>query len=391
MKPTTSFPWFTQLLALFVALSSCHLVTLASSAAEKPPDVRTITIPQAQVWCGPNTSNGLYPTNVLRQGDRVQVEGELSSGWLVIRPPAGSFSWINNRFVQYISSRYANYVVTYDGHDVPVLIGSSLKTDRPSKIGAKLPRGAQVRVVGRGMTDEEGTWLPIEPPEGEVRYLRKEAVANPAPNTTSSAKTAVPPPDADALWRDAQKADQAGRLADAVRLYRLAGDANLSANPSRADEAYRRAHWIEQANSSTNSAGGSAYYPEGATPSASANASPYSLPVHQGGTNVIRPIGGAAPGMTNGQLVATPAVAVATASPQVYYEKGQLQRAFKNEVNRRYHLLNEKGSPFRSVIAGPGVDLSSYEGRNVELWGHLDWDYNRRNWLLTATQVRAMP
>ena len=145
----------------------------------------------------------------------------------------------------------------------------------------------------------------------------------------------------------------------------------------RADEAYRRAHWIEQANSSSSSA--------------AANASPYSLPVHQGGTNAIQPIGGAAPGMANGQLVATRAVSVAAGTPQLYYEKGRLQRAFKNEVNRRYHLLNEKGNPFRSVIAGPGVELSNYEGRNVELWGNLTWDYERRNWLLTATQVRAMP
>jgi len=377
--------------SLLAALTGTLILTPALTAAEAPPDVRTVTVPQAQVWCGPNTSNGLYPTNVLKQGERVQVERELESGWLVIRPPAGSFSWINNRFVQHISPRHANYVVTYEGHDVPVLIGSCLKTDRPSKIGVKLPRGAQVRVIGRGMTDEEGTWLPIDPPEGEVRYLRKEAVAKPAPppRTTASAKAMVPPPDADALWRDAEKADQAGLLADAVRLYRLAGDANLSVNPSRADEAYRRAHWIEQANSSTHAAGGSVYYPDGRTPSPTANASPYVLPIHQSGTNVVQPIGAAAPGMANGQLVAAQAVSAATGTPQMYYEKGRLQAAFKNEVNRRYHLLNEKGNPFRTVTAGPGVDLSSFEGQNVELWGHLTWDYDRRNWLLTATQVRG--
>jgi hypothetical protein len=348
---------------------------LALRAAETPPDVRTVTIPQAQVWCGPSTSDGLYPTNVLRQGDRVQVERELQSGWLVIRPPAGSFSWINNRFVQYISPHYGNYVVTYEGHDVPVLIGSCLKTDRPSRIGAKLPRGAQVRVIGRGMTDEEGTWLPIEPPEGELRYLRKEAVAPPGSATqTIAAKAPMQAPDADTLWRDAQKADQAGRLADAARLYRLAGDANLSVNPSRADEAYQRAHWIEQANNG---------------PPATANGSPYSLPVNPVGTNAIRTIGGATPGAANGQLVSTQTVS----APQqnLCYEQGRLQRAFKNEVNRRYHLLDKNGHPFRSVIAGPGVDLTRFEDRNVELWGQLTYDYERRNYLMTVTQVREVP
>lgn len=361
-------------------------------AAEAPPDVRTVTVAQAELWCGPSTANGLYPTNVLRQGDRVQVERELDSGWLVVRPPAGSFSWINNRFVQYISSKYANYVVTYDGHDVPVLIGSSLKADRPTKIGVRLPRGAQVRVINpRGaITDEEGTWLPIEPPEGEVRYLRKEAVAKPgsATQTSSSAKAPMLAPDADTLWRDAQKADNAGRLADAVRLYQMAGDANLSINPTRAEEAYKRAHWIQQANSSTNAPGGSYYYPDGPTPQPATQTSPFMLPTNPVGTNAIQPIG-TRPGTTNAQLVSTRTTA---AQPSlVHYAKGRLQHAFKNEVNRRYHLLDNQGHPQLSVRAGPGVDLSRFEDHNVELWGQLVYVPELRNYLLTVTNVREMP
>lgn len=376
---------------LFAAFATGFVLPHSLFAVETPPDVRIVTVPQAQAWCGPSTSDGLYPTNQLRQGDRVQVERELESGWLVIRPPAGSFSWINNRFVHYISAKYANYVVTYDGHDVPVLVGSSLKSERPNKIGVKLPRGAQVRVVGRAMTDEEGTWLPIEPPEGEVRYLRKESVAKPGTTPqTIAAKASVAPPDGDTLWRDAERADRAGRLADAARLYRLAGDANLSINPSRADEAYRRAHWIEQANSGINTPAGSLYYPDGQTPPTSANSAPYSLPSNPVGTNAFRPIDNVRPGTTNGLLVSTQATPTVGGANQTYYEKGRLQRAFKNEVNRRYHLLDEQGRPFRSVLAGPGVDLTRYEEHNVELWGNLSYDYERRNYLMTVTHVREM-
>jgi hypothetical protein len=371
----------------FVAFALPFLFIRPLLAADVPPDVRVIGVAQAQVWCGPSTSDGLYPTNLLRQGERVQVERELENGWLVIRPPAGSFSWINNRFVQHIGDTYPNYVVTYNGYDVPVLIGSSLKAERPSKIGVKLPRGAQVRVVGRSMSDDEGTWLPIEPPEGEVRYLRKEAVAQSggAARTTSSAKASLPPPDGDTLWRDAENADRAGRLADAARLYRMAGDANISDNPSRANEAYRRAHWIEQAQSGINTPRGSRYYPDGQTPPAPANTVPYSLPVNQVGANAVRPIGGASPGVTNGQLVSTAPKPSPTA-----YEKGRLQRAYKNEVNRRYHLLDAQGRPFRSVVASPSVDLTGFEDRNVELWGHLSYDYERRNYLMTVTHVREL-
>ncbi len=377
--------------SLLAALTGTFIFASQLPAAETPPDVRIVTVPQAQVWCGPSTANGLYPTNILRQGERVQVERELESGWLVVRPPAGSFSWINNRFVQYISAKYANFVVTYDGHDVPVLIGSCLKMDRPSKIGVKLPRGAQVRVIGRAMTDEEGTWLPIEPPEGEVRYLRKETVAKPGSTaqTTSSAKAPVQAPDADTLWRDAQKADNAGRLADAIRLYRLAGDANLSINPERADEAYRRAHWIEQANSSTNSPGGSYYYPDGPTRPPTASVSPFVLPVNQVGTNAVQPIGGATASTVNAQLVSTKAVS--TPQPDLHYAKGRLQHAFKNEANRRYHLLDNKGHPVLSVRAAPGVDLSRFEDKDVELWGQLSYVSELRNYLLTVSSVREVP
>lgn len=387
MKRTISFFWITPFAAIAVTLSPCHLVTASSSAAEPKPDVRTVTTTQAEVWCGPSTSNGLYPTNILRQGDRVEVERELESGWLVVRPPAGSFSWINNRFVQQISATHKNYVVSYEGHDVPVLIGSTLKANRPTKIGIRLPRGAQVHVIGRGMTDEEGTWLPITPPEGEVRYLRKEAVAQAgaAVGPTASAKVPIQPPDADALWRDAQKADNAGRLVDAVRLYRLAGDANLSVNPTRAEEAYRRAHWIEQANSSTNAPGGSYYYPDGPTRPTTAAVSPFVLPVNQVGNNAVQPIGGYA-GATNAQLVS--ARTAASPSTNLYRANGRLQHAFKNEVNRRYYLLNDKGAPVVSVKAGPGVDLSSFEDRKVELYGQLSYIPELRNNLLTVTSVR---
>jgi hypothetical protein len=156
----------------------------------------------------------------------------------------------------------------------------------------------------------------------------------------------------------------------------------------RADEAYRRAHWIEQANSSTNAPGGSVYYPDGRTPPP-ANNSPYMLPVNPVGTNAIRPIDGATPGMTNGQLVSTQAVS--TPQQSLHYAKGRLQHAFKNEGYRRYHLLDEKGHPILSVRAGPGVDLSSYEDRKVELWGQVSYIPDLRNYLLTVTQVREMP
>jgi hypothetical protein len=368
-------------------------------AADTPPDVRTVIVPSAQVWCGPSTVDGLYPTNVLRQGDRVEVAHELESGWLAIRPPAGSFSWINKRFVDNL--KFATYVVNHEHNPVPVFIGSSLKTDRPNKIGVKLPRGAQVRMIGQGMTDNEGTWLPIEPPEGEVRYLRQDAVAKPGVRpgavvaSSASAKPVTPPPapDGDTLWRDAEKAERTGRTADAIRLYRLAGDANLSVNPSRAEAAYRQAHWLEQAQAGAN-APGSYYYPDrnARTAPAGYTGSPYSLPTYQSGNNVFQTIGGAPAGSPNGQLVSSQAAPAVASQPGELHYRGRLQLAHKerNEAQRQYYLWGPDGKLIVYVTAGTGVDLSGYEGHTVELWGPVYFDSSNRRSLLVATQVRDM-
>jgi hypothetical protein len=363
-------------------------------AADGPPDVRTVLAPQAQVWCGPSTSDGLYPTNLLRQGERVQVIEELPSGWLAIRPPAGSFSWINTRYLQLTAAKYpSNYVVAYEGHPVPVLIGSAIKADRPTKIGVKLPRGAQVRAIGRTRTDDEGTWLPVEPPASEVRYIRAEDVTRPAnvTRTTVAASSAAhpaapaippPPPDGDALWRDAEKAERAGRLADAVRLYRLAGDANLAVNRARADEAYRRAHWLQQANGSTNPPGGSYYYPD-----RDGRAQP--------GASPTRLIGTAGPGAPTGQLVSAQAPSGWGAQPvhgSSSSATGRLRPAHRVVENQRtYLLMNDHGTPLMYVIAQPGVDLTSFIDRNVELCGPIGYNADLRARLLTVTQAREVP
>lgn len=358
-------------------------------AADRPPDVRTVVAARAQVWCGPSTSDGLYPTNELHQGDRVQVMQELGSGWLAIRPPAGSFSWINDRFVQQKFPNYpATYVVTHNDHPAPVLVGSWVKSERPTKIGVTLERGAQVRLAGgRFMTDSEGTWLPIESPEGELRYIRKEDVSQsiPAVAAASVRKTPVeppPPPNGDALWRDADKAERKGRIADAIRLYRQAGDANLSVNPARAEAAYQRAHWLEQAGA--NPPDGSRFAPD-------RNAQAYPVPSNPTGANAVRLIGSAS-GPANGQLVAARTVSPAWGTQQptdyTHYHAGRLQFANKHNENGRYNLMDARGNPLLSVVAGPGLDLTSHVDRNVELWGYTQYVPQMRRYLCTVTHVR---
>ncbi len=284
-------------------------------------------------------------------------------------------------------------MVAYEGYPVPVLVGSSVKTDRPTRCGVKLPRGAQVRGIGRTMTDDEGTWLPIEPPDGEVRYVRTEDVAKPGPPVRTAAASPParpastippPPPDGDALWRDAEKAERTGRLADAIRLYQLAGDANLAVNRARADEAYRRAHWLQQANTTTNAPGGSYYYPD-----RNAQATPPAA-------NPVRLIGPSSPGAPAAQLVSTQTASSpwGTSSTAGYGPPvtGRLNRPYRTLENQWvYLLMKEDGSPITYVIAQPGVDLSGYINRRIELCGPVTYRSDLRGNLLRAAQVREVP
>src|SRR5204862_5144514 len=139
-------------LALALALA------LAGPArAQKAPDVRYVAPAIAEAYCLPGTGSEVYSTNVLHQGDAIEVVEEVPGGWLKIRPPADSFSWINSRFLNHVTPNQSNWVVAREGVEVPVFIGSMVKNERPKVVGARLTRGAQVRSIGPTQADEEGT------------------------------------------------------------------------------------------------------------------------------------------------------------------------------------------------------------------------------------------
>src|SRR5436190_12691240 len=58
------------------------------------PAEMTIVVPEVEVRSSPTTK--YYATSKLRQGDRVLVLKDCKEqpGWLVIKPPPGSFSWV---------------------------------------------------------------------------------------------------------------------------------------------------------------------------------------------------------------------------------------------------------------------------------------------------------
>src|SRR5579862_8570310 len=61
----------------------------------------TIMQKEVEVRSGPSTT--FFPTSKLNLNDKVLVlrESKEAQGWLEIVPPAGSFSWINAKYVQF--------------------------------------------------------------------------------------------------------------------------------------------------------------------------------------------------------------------------------------------------------------------------------------------------
>src|SRR5262249_28798662 len=154
----------------------------AAPAVFAAPEVRYVAADVAEVRALPSTAAPSYVTNRLRRGAAVEVVEAMDNGWVKVRPPQGSFSYINARFLEHVVQDLPNLVVTCDDKEVEVFIGSEVvASHRPTVCGVKLKRGAQVTSIGKPIEDAEGAWMPIEPPPSEVRYLPAGALSPPGP------------------------------------------------------------------------------------------------------------------------------------------------------------------------------------------------------------------
>src|SRR5882672_3988268 len=73
-------------------------LTAALHAAEESPYAAYVIVDQAEVVAGPG--HRFYTTDRLPRGALVEVYREEASGWLAIRPPEGSFSWVPAEFIE---------------------------------------------------------------------------------------------------------------------------------------------------------------------------------------------------------------------------------------------------------------------------------------------------
>jgi hypothetical protein len=374
--------------------------------------VRYVKDAEAEVRCQPSTNPEFYATNRLRRGDAVEVDEVRPDGWLKIRPPRGSFSWINTRFLQHIASNQPNYVITPPDELVPVYVGSEVQKGRPTVIGAKLKRGTQVQSIGKPLAgdttspSEAGPWMPIEAPEGEFRYILANAVdkTRPAVDVVAAARvptagpggsTFVPaagtgPPaaaqltalsgnaitpvaDLQALYARARQAQDANKLSEAITLYEQAATtAQNQGNTAWASQVFAHAQVLRDRLRS-------------ATP-APASETRYTSPTQaQPAVHLAAPPG-TTPAAATLTASGSPAANLPSSGP------GRLRRAGRTvEYQRTYVLENAQGLPLLYVTAGPGIDLEPYVEHNVELFGQTAYRGEIRAYYMTVARVQPLP
>ncbi len=131
----------------------------------------------AVVRSGP--SEDAYPTGTVAKNRYVEAYFRSADGWCAIRPPQGSFSWINAKFVRRETDSTAR-IVAGSGKAVPSRVGGAT-VEESALVQVGLKNGTIVKVLGETRLADGSTWLKIAPPSGEFRWIRStDLIADPA-------------------------------------------------------------------------------------------------------------------------------------------------------------------------------------------------------------------
>ena len=180
-----------RVMSKFIAIvaGTAAVLLAASSWAEDAPYEARVVATGAPVLSGPGEK--FYPTDTLAQGDVVEVYREKPGGWLAIRPPAGSFSWVLERDLKKQDGDLAEIAK----EQVASRIGSRLG-DQRNAAQVRLAKGEVVEVLDEETLGDE-RWCKIAPPAGEFRWIQSSLVERNGVMQTAAAETqneAVAPP-----------------------------------------------------------------------------------------------------------------------------------------------------------------------------------------------------
>ena len=162
---------------LFIAVALGSVPSFAAEPASEFPYSAFVAANEASVRSGPGET--YYPVLNLKLGDAVEVWRHDPGGWLAVRPPEGSFSWVSADFIQQTGEKTGRIV----GNEVNARIGTKF-SDLRDAIQVQLSAGDTVDILeSRTLRtgEQETLWYKILPPAGEFRWIAaKHVVLHPS-------------------------------------------------------------------------------------------------------------------------------------------------------------------------------------------------------------------
>lgn len=180
--------------ATFVSITAATLAwTTSLAAAVEFPYTAYIQVDLAPVKSGPGPN--YYATDGLLRGSQVEVYRHDRAGWCAIRPPTGSFSWVERgklrssgqpNVAKVVAKDALSYVGTrfgddHDVHHVHLRPGEWVEVLQTAPLAGRPGRPGRL-------------WAKIAPPAGEFRWIHSKYIADHPPAPT----LAEPQPDQDA-------------------------------------------------------------------------------------------------------------------------------------------------------------------------------------------------
>jgi len=166
--PPRACPW--QVLSLLTgSLLAGMLLPVPARAGQTYP-YEAVTKNSTTVRCGPDLS--YYPCQTLMAGSQVEVHAVTENGFLAIKPPRGSSSWVDAADLA-VSNRSLGRV-TMSG--TVSWIGSQVKDPQDHNWQIQLQQGDQLRLLGKRTIQihsdlPPATYYQIVPPASEFRWI----------------------------------------------------------------------------------------------------------------------------------------------------------------------------------------------------------------------------
>ena len=181
----SSFPF--KLMFLLVIGWVAAQATAADPEPRKEPEAIYVAVEQARLYAGP--SSDFYPTGSAKRGTALEVYLRADNGWLGVRPPQGSFSWVPASQAYLLPG---GRVIEITDANAVSWIGTELGSAKQYRWQVQLKVGEQLTLLGEATIksetdDRETLWYKVSPPAGEFRWIEQAAVSKTAPQVKPTA------------------------------------------------------------------------------------------------------------------------------------------------------------------------------------------------------------